>query len=135
MATMSELRSGLATRLATISGLRASAIIPDNPVPPQAIVAPESITYDTAFGRGSDEFTFSVLVIVGRVADRSAQLNLDAYCNSSGATSIKTAIEADRTLGGKAMDCRVTQMQNQSSLAIGDITYLTATFSVTVIAS
>ena len=33
------------------------------------------------------------------------------------------------------MDCRVTQMQNQSSLAIGDITYLTATFLVTVIAN
>lgn len=135
MATMTELRSGLATRLATISGLRASATIPDNPVPPQAIVAVDSITYDTAFGRGSDEYTFSVLVIVGRATDRSAQLNLDAYCNPSGTTSIKAAIEKDATLGGKAIDCRVTTMQNQSSLAIGDITYLTATFLVTVIAN
>ena len=135
MATMTELRSGLATRLATISGLRASATIPDNPIPPQAVVFPETITYDTAFGRGSDDYTFSVLVIVGRVADRAAQRNLDAYCNGSGATSIKAAIEGDRTLGGVAMDCRVTQMQNQGSLSIGDITYLTATFSVTVIAS
>ena len=135
MATMTELRAGLATRLATITGLRASATMPDSPMPPQAVVFPDSITYDTAFGRGSDEYTFSVLVIVGRVADRAAQLNLDGYCSSSGGTSIKAAIEKDRTLGGKAMDCRVTQMQNQSSLAIGDITYLTATFLVTVIAS
>jgi len=135
MATMSELRSGLATRLATITGLRASATLPDNPVPPQAVIFPERIQYDAAFGRGADEYTFSVLVIVGRVADRAAQLNLDAYCNPSGSTSVKAAIEADSTLGGKAMDCRVTQMQNQGSLTIGDITYLTATFSVTVYAN
>ena len=65
MATMTELRAGLATRLATISGLRESATIPDNPTPPQAVVFPETIPYDTAFGRGSDDYTFSVLVIVG----------------------------------------------------------------------
>ena len=135
MTSLSSLRTGLANRLATISGLRASATIPDNPAPPVAVVMPGRITYDTAFGRGSDEYEFTIMLIVGRVADRASQTNLDAYCASSGSTSVKAAIEGDRTLGGAALDCRVTQMTSQGSLAIGDITYHTAEFTVSVIAA
>jgi len=135
VASLTALRAGLATRLATISGLRASATIPDNPSPPIAVVMPGRITYDTAFGRGSDEYTFDVMLIVGRVADRASQNNLDAYCASSGSASIKAAIEGDRYLGGSALDTRVTEMRDQAPLAIGDVTYLTATFAVTVIAA
>lgn len=135
MATMTELRAGLATRLATIPGLRTSATLPDQPTPPQAVVYPERVQYDATFARGCDEYTFAVLVIVGRIAERTAQTSLDAYCNPSGATSIKAAIEAGPTLGGKAFDCRVTEMRGQSSLTVGDITYLTAEFLVTVIAN
>jgi hypothetical protein len=135
MATMTELRTGLATRLATITGLRTSPTLPDQPTPPQAVVYPERVIYDQAFARGSDDYTFVVIVIVGRIAERSAQTSLDRYCESSGATSIKAAIEGDPTLGGKALDCRVTEMRGQGSLDIGDATYLTAEFVVQVIAS
>lgn len=134
MASLTDLRAGLSTRLATITGLRALPYIPDNPQPPVAIVMPGRITYDLAFGRGTDEYQFTIMVIVGRVADRNSQTTLDAYCASSGSTSIKAAIEGDRSLGGKAQDCRVTEMTNQSPLAIGDVTYHTAEFSVSVIA-
>ena len=135
MATMSGLRAALAVRLATITGLRTSATLPDQPTPPQAVVYPDRVQYDTAMGRGSDEYTFVVLVIVGRIAERSAQTSLDTYCNPSGATSIKASIEGDSTLGGTALDCRVTEMRNQGSIDVGDATYLTAEFSVTVIAN
>jgi hypothetical protein len=135
MTALTDLRTGLANRLATISGLRSSSYIPDNPQPPVAIVMPGRITYDTAFGRGSDEYEFTITLVVGRVADRASQTNLDAYCASSGSASVKAAIEGDRSLGGKALDCRVTAMTSQGSLAIGDVTYHTAEFSVTVIAA
>jgi hypothetical protein len=132
---MTDLRTGLANRLATITGLRSTATIPDNPAPPVAVVMPGRVNYDTAFGRGSDEYEFTIMLIVGRVADRASQTTLDTYCASSGNTSVKAAIEGDRTLGGKALDCRVTAMTNQGSLAIGDITYHTAEFAVSVIAA
>jgi hypothetical protein len=135
MTALTDLRTGLANRLATISGLRSSAYIPDNPQPPVAVVMPGRIQYDTAFGRGSDEYQFTIMLIVGRVADRASQTTLDGYCESSGSRSVKAAIEGDRSLGGKALDCRVTEMTNQGSLAIGDVTYHTAEFSVTVIAA
>jgi hypothetical protein len=135
MTAVTDLRTGLANRLATITGLRSSAYIPDNPQPPVAVVMPGRIQYDTAFGRGSDEYQFTIMLIVGRVADRASQTTLDGYCESSGSRSVKAAIEGDRSLGGKALDCRVTEMTNQGSLAIGDVTYHTAEFSVTVIAA
>ena len=135
MTALTDLRTGLATRLGSIRGLRSSAYIPDNPQPPVAVVMPGRIQYDTAFGRGSDEYQFTIMLIVGRVADRASQTNLDAYCASSGSASVKAAVEGDRTLGGTALDCRVTEMTNQGSLSIGDVTYHTAEFSVTVIAA
>lgn len=132
MATLSGMRTGIATNLGAITGLRTAATMPDQPNPPIAIVMPQSVSYDTAFGRGLDTYEFVVLVIVGRVDERTAQNLLDGYCNPTGATSIKTAIESDRTLGGEVNDLRVTDMRNYSSIPVGEITYLAAEFVVSV---
>lgn len=135
MASISDLRAGLATNLATVSGLRTSATVPDQINPPIAVVMPASITYDTAFARsGGDEYEFTVMVIVGRVDERMAQNKLDAYCSGTGTQSIKTAIESNRTLGGKAFDCRVTTLRNYNQVTVGDVTYLAAEFVVQVYA-
>ena len=135
MANVSDLRNGLATNLATISGLRTAATVPDQINPPVAVVIPTSITYDTAFARtGGDEYEFSVMVIVGRVDERMAQNKLDAYCSGTGSQSIKAAIESDRTLGGKAFDCRVTSLRNYNQVSVADVTYLAAEFVVQVYA-
>ena len=135
MATISAIRTGIAANLATISGLRTAATMPDQPNPPIAIVMPQSVSFDTAYGRGMDTYEFVVLTIVGRVDERTAQNLLDGYCNPTGATSIKTAIESDRTLGGEVQDLRVTEMRNYSSVPVGEITYLAAEFVVTVYAT
>ena len=132
--TVSELRAGIAANLATIPGLRTASYVPSSPKPPVAIVLPSSITFDTTFGRGMDSYEFTVLVMVGRVAERSSELALDAFCAPSGAGSIKTAIESDRTLGGKAFDLHVTGMRNYNQMQADEVTYLAAEFAVTVIA-
>ena len=134
MPTVSELRDGLAANLAAIRGLRTSALVPDQVNPPIAVVTLDSITFDESYQRGLDQYRFTVVVVVGRVAERSAQNNLDAYLAPSGSTSIKAAIEADRTLGGKAQTLRVTEAQGGQPAVVGDVTYLTATFTVAVYA-
>ena len=135
MASISDLRNGLAANLATISGLRTSATVPDSINPPIAVVMPASVTYDIAFARtGGDEYEFTVLVIVGRVDERTAQNRLDAYCSGTGTGTIKAAIESDKTLGGKAMSLRVTSLRNYNQLTVGDTTYLSAEFVVQVYA-
>ena len=90
--TVGALRAGLATNLARITGLRASAIQPDNPTPPQAIVFPTSITFDRTFRRGLDEYAFTITLIAGRQDARNGQAIMDGYCAPTGTGSISGAI-------------------------------------------
>jgi hypothetical protein len=134
MASITDLRAGLATRLATISGLRTTTETPDTISPPIAIINVSNVNYDRAFQRGLDEYNFVITVIVGRVGERSAQRLLDSYVSPVAPSSVKLAIELDRTLGGKCDSLRVTDMRNYGSLVIGEITYLAAEFNVVVYA-
>lgn len=127
------MRAGIATNIATISGIRTYAEIPDSPALPAAVVGLTTVDYNRSFQRGLTEYTFTVTVILGRLAETRAQQNMDAYI-SNGAKSIKSAIESDKTLGGYAFDTRVTEMTDITSTTIGDITYLAADFAVTVFA-
>jgi hypothetical protein len=132
--SISQIRTALATNLATISGLRTAAEVPDLPNPPVAIVALNSVSYDRAYAKGMTSYTFVITVIVGRAAEREAQRKLDGYI-STGSSSVKYAVESDKTLGGNAYDCRVVSMDSVGSLTISDTTYLAADFTVTVIAN
>jgi hypothetical protein len=132
--SVSLIRQGLATNLATIPGLRTAAEVPDLPNPPIAIVALNSVTYDRAYANGMTSYSFTITVIVGRAAEREAQRTLDTYI-STGNKSVKFAVESDKTLGGNAYDCRVVSMDSVGSLNISDTTYLAADFTVTVIAN
>jgi hypothetical protein len=134
VASITALRSGLATQLATIPGLRTTTETPDTISPPIAIINVANVNYDRAFQRGLDEYNFVVTVIVGRVGERSAQRLLDSYVSPVGASSVKLAVELDRTLGGICDSLRVTDMRNYGSLVIGEITYLAAEFNVVVYA-
>jgi hypothetical protein len=130
MALLSEIRTGIATNLSSITGLRTAAVMPDNPSPPIAVVQPDSINFDNTFQRGMQTYTFTVIVLVGRVAERSAQNAIDAFCSSTGASSIKLAIERDKTLGGKVYDLRVTDMRAYATISVGEVNYLAAEFLV-----
>jgi hypothetical protein len=135
MATLSELRSEIATQLANITGLRTNSIVPDTIQPPIAIVEPTSVNYDKTMARGLDEFNFKVTVIVGRPDVRTGQNAIDAYISSTGSSSIKQVLESNRTLGGKCNDLRVTGLNSYGSIQIGDTPYLAAEFAVIVYAN
>jgi hypothetical protein len=132
--SISLIRQGLAKNLGTVPGLRTAAEMPDLPNPPIAVVSLSSVEFDGAFDKGLTRYNFTVTVIVGRVAEREAQRRLDAYI-SVGASSVKNAVESDKTLGGNAYDCRVVTMNSVGSLSVNDTTYLAADFTVTVIAN
>jgi hypothetical protein len=132
--SISQIRTRLAANLATISGLRTAAEVPDLPNPPIAIVALNNVSFDRAYANGMTSYTFVITVIVGRAAEREAQRKLDGYI-TPGANSVKNAVESDKTLGGYAYDCRVVSMDSVGSLTISDTTYLAADFTVTVIAN
>lgn len=131
--SLALIRAGIARNLATISGLRVAAEIPDNPSPPIAIVALSGTTYDLDMSRGMTQYNFTVTLVTGRVAERDAQRKLDAFIDD-GLRSVKSAIESDRTLNGAAFDCRVSEMSTVGALNLGEQTYLAADFLVQVFA-
>ena len=135
MASIQELRQGIVTNLATISGLRTSLDVPDQINPPIAVVQFSRVNYHLDMNNGMSEYLFSVQVIVGRVDERTAQRNLDSYCSSTGSSSVLLAVESDRTLSGKAFDCIVTEVSSYGQLVSNDLTYLGAEFQIRVLAS
>ena len=133
MTLVSDLRTGLANRLATITGLRSHDQVPDSLTPPSGVVGPPSkVEYDKTFGRGADKYVFPVRVLAQKTDGRAAQTALDAYLSSSGATSVKAAIEGDCTLGGKAHDLRVVSCQSYGSYQVGGVDYIGAEWTVEV---
>lgn len=129
-----DIRSALATNLATISGLRTSGDVPDNPNPPQAVVFLETVEYDDAFQGGLTTMQFKVMVIVSRADDRSAQRKLNEYISPDGARSIKSAVESDRSLGGLVQTLRLTAMTSLGSTIVSEQEYMAVEFSVAVYA-
>jgi hypothetical protein len=130
--SISGIRAGLASNLGTISGLRTSTEIPDQASPPIAIVNLQSIDYHNAMINGMTNFVFTIQVIVGRAAEREAQRRLDEYSEPSGARSVKSAIESDKSLNGNCQTLIVDSMPSVGSLQMNDQTYLAAEFSVQV---
>lgn len=131
--SITDIRDGIATNLATISGLRTSAELPDQPNPPIAVVQLNNVTYDQAFQGGLVLYNFTITVIVGKVAERLAQQRLNAYA-STGAGGVKTALESDRTLGGSAFDVKLQEMTNIGAITLGEQQYLAAEFAAIVYA-
>jgi len=127
---VTNVRAGLKTRLATITGLRVWDSIPDQVTPPGAVVGQLDFTFDIDNARGLDIANVDVYVIVQRFDARSGQNKLDDYLGS-GSKSIKTAIEADRTLGGTVDTLRVTRAEAGTYLQ-GDVTFLSYRFSLTI---
>lgn len=108
MASIADIRQGLATNLTEITGIQASAYVLASPTLPSVEVFPPEITYGPVMQRGIDEHVFTVRVSIADVSDISSQKQLDEYMESEGDRSIKQKLEADKTLGGACSYLRVT---------------------------
>lgn len=91
---LSNVMDAIATRLDVITGLRVYAYPDGNVQPPAAVVAmPEAITFDDTYGRGADRMTLPVVLLVSGSVPRTARDALGAYCDGSGAKSVKACLE------------------------------------------
>ena len=132
--TASELHAGLAAALAEIPGLRVADHVSENLNPPQAVVQLDQVTYHRAMGGGLSEWRFVVVMVAGRMGDRTGQLTIDGWLSWDGDQSVRAAIEADPTLGGVAHTTKVAQSLAIRPLSIGELTYLTVELNVDVTA-
>lgn len=112
----------------------------DFPTPPYIDIFPDEVTYDIAGSRGGDENVMIVRAAVGLTLDVAAQVKLDRLLASSGASSVKEALENEDgsgdgrvTLGGKCDDARVTRCTGYQAYPKADGTaVLAAQWSVQV---
>jgi hypothetical protein len=136
MASFSTLRDQLKIRLATISGLNTYDVVPEYIQSPAAVVgAPFGREWQINYVINNGpprvaEWIIPIRVYVGANDSITAQDRLDQYLDSTGANSIKVAIEGDRTLGGFAQTCRVTKAENYG--VAGE--FLSVEFRVEIIA-
>lgn len=134
--TIEQIMGGVRDRLATISGLTAYDYKPSTVnVPAGLVQLPNSINYHSTSGRGKIELTFTALVVVSTTSDESGQKQLSSYLDPTGATSVVTAIESDKTLGGLVDYCIVSQVVSGDLERFGLADYYGAAFELSVVSS
>lgn len=132
MSTVSEISEALRNALTLVPGLRVFEYLPDQLNPPLAYVGIDTIDYHGAFRGGNPVHSYTVTVVVGRTSERSSQKALDEFLSYDGVRSIRRAIETDPTLDGWVQTLIVTRGGNLAPLAMGDVTYVSIDFTVTV---
>ena len=134
MAELAAVRDGLKTRLATITGLRAHDVWPDQVNTPAAMVRPISDPIQETLS-GVQSWRFEI-VLIGYPAQQGmarGQETLDPYLSAAGAESIASALRGDRTLGGIVSTLDVSGWRDYGVLDIGmGIEYLGVVFDVQV---
>jgi hypothetical protein len=114
-------------------GLRTYTHVPDQIAIPCIVVVPDSISYPMTERRAMDVITLHATVYVSRADDRGGQAKLLPYLDSSGATSVRAAIEADVTLGGTVHWARVTGWERIGQWEYGGVQYYGAQAVVEVL--
>ena len=121
----------IADQVDTIADLRVYGYPPDSVNAPAAIVTyPGSLDYDGSYGRGMDRIPdLTVVVLVGKVSERTARDRVSLYCNGSGAASIKAVVEA-----GTYTEFDTVRVASVSFdiVLLGAVEYLAATFTLDI---
>jgi hypothetical protein len=107
MATLTEIRNALkATIKAAVPELNSYGMVVDVQQAPAVVITPApasttgfSCNFNGAFGRGMDEWTFDLIVMVSRVDAVLAQKQLDQYVTGKGPKSLRQIIFQNPTAG------------------------------------
>lgn len=104
MASLKAVRTAVEDAIEGVGGLR--IVDGSNISTPAAVVtlANEGVDYHQTFQDGLSTWPLRVLVYVSTAYTRTARDQLDDFLDTTGAGSVKAAIEADTTLGGLVDD-------------------------------
>lgn len=125
-ATLAEIRTGIAAALFDVYGetVQTNAYQLEQIHPPTLhVIGIQRVMYDEASASGMDEWELTIQGLAGPTFDEGAQVVLDQWLDR-GTLSVKNAVEADRTLGGKVMDTAVTEAGSYRRIKLEDGTVL-----------
>ena len=134
---VASIGSGIKTRLATISALK--AVYAPNELRdtynsfPCAIIMPGETNFDQSFD-GAYTSRWRIIVLISKQDTPSALNKLMNYMEPTGTNSIKAALYGDRTLNSSADDCELDRNLGYGTMIFGGITYLSTEFDLIVYA-
>jgi hypothetical protein len=134
VAALEDIRAGIAANLRTsFPDVNLTGYNIVNAIAPAIEVELDRIVYDSANARGLDEWFFTIRGFAKSGTDKAAQIRLDAWLDSTGAESVKAALEVDRTLGGVANDAHVVTMAKIAVFTAGDTSFFGAEWTLRVL--
>lgn len=118
-------------------GLRVLPWDADSVSPPGVLFElPEDYQYDLTYGRGSDEFTLPIVVVVGKSDARTARKALLAYLAGSGPKSLKSIVDNTNTNTYTSCDTvKIQRAQDIGPYMVGRVIYLGATLATRITGS
>lgn len=131
---LESIGDGLKVRLQTIEVFKKKAFAPKE-LPrvinsfPTAIILPGETMYSQTMG-ATQMLKYRVIILIADITHPEAANTLLDYIDPSGTSSIITAIQGDRTLGGTCQAVRVVRNLGLGSTAYGSGQYLSTEFEV-----
>ncbi len=130
--TVLDLCVALDAALSAIPGLRHQPAIADQVNPPMAWVQPAECDYLEAMRGAPVELDIVLLAAPSGTGWLRGQQLLQTYLDETSGTSVKAAIEADKTLGGLVDTLVVTRWYDYGLIEHSGIAYLGAKVRVQV---
>ncbi|GAB1642531.1 hypothetical protein [Krasilnikovia sp. MM14-A1259] len=127
-----DIRAGLGAAAAAVTGLNGYPSAPAMLAEPAFYPGETDIDYDQTYGGGVDQALVTCYLLTSFADDADGQALLDRFLGR-GATSVKAALERDRTLGGRCSDLRVKSVRAYRTYQYGEDTYYGAQLQVFVI--
>lgn len=119
----------------TISGLRASSYMVEQPNPPMACIVPAPFDPRMVFSEAKAERLYEVILFAARAPAEASQKLLRGYCDLSGSTSVLAALQGASSLndGSTADYVSVVEIGGLEITATGGTEYLTRKLTCEVV--
>lgn len=138
-ASITEVREAIALVINSAGlGIRALPVVESQINPPVAVVVPGGgpergvIHYDSTMANGSHDYVFSIMIAVDPTINRISQTSVDDFISPDGPKSLKTALEADPSLGGVVSFVRATSVTHYGFVKWNGVDYMGATMMLEV---
>lgn len=115
---MEDIRNGIVTNLATITGCQKSPYRSGNNTLPAIVVAGFDVMEPTSFSRGGHTFTMLVQGLAGKPLTKTAEVRLDKWLLPGGDQDVWAALESDRTLSNAVDNCAVTSCDGSQVITL-----------------
>jgi hypothetical protein len=112
----------------------AYAEVPGQFTAPGIILELDTLDWDITMGRGEDNFSANMIVLLDYQDGRGAQRRLRAMLSQDGAAGrLKAALEAGKELGGLISYAHMVRLRRFGEINYGDVTYLGAEIEIEIV--